>query len=181
MKKFLLFSLVFILFLVACGDTATSDVVTDDVAAVVEEVVVEDTPVPPEPTDEPTEPAFPADIADASELVGLWDGEIAGEHGFIVFAADGTYLLGLSLESLMNAPRVTGEYWVEDGQFYLQDVTNAGHWTECADVGVYGTDVDEDGTLKFVTIEDACNEGGFTRSYVMGNAKWTHMGGVPEG
>jgi len=185
MKKLRLFSLVLILFLVACGDGTTTDTgTTDDVDTV--EIVAEDTAVAPEPTvepveptAEPTEPAIPADIRDASDFVGLWDGSLAGEHGFIVFTDDGTYLLGLNPETVMSEPRVTGEYWIEDGQFHILDLTNAGHWTECANEGVYGTAVDDDGTLRFVTIEDGCNEGGFTRNYIMENALWTHIGDVP--
>ena len=181
MKKFFLISLALVLFLAACGGSDTPETVVDEV-----ETVATDTAVPPEPTAEPIEPttepteaAIPADISDGAELVGLWDGALAGEHGYMVFADDGTYYLALSQGDVLSAPRVTGSYWIEDGQFHMQDGTNAGHWTECADEGVYGTAVDEDGTLRFITIDDPCNTGGFTRNYVMENVLWTRIGDVP--
>ena len=185
MKKFILISLALILFLAACGgsDTPETETVVDEAETVVADTAVPPSPEPTaepiEPTTEPTVAAIPADIGDGAELVGLWDGALAGEHGFMVFADDGTYHLGLSQDAVLSAPRVTGSYWIEDGQFHMQDATNAGHWTECADEGVYGTTVDQDGTLQFITIDDPCNTGGFTRNYVMENVLWTRLGDVP--
>jgi len=173
MKK--MFLLLFVVIFSACGDNSSTEDAADEPDTV--ETVAEPTAVPPEPI---PEPAFPADIADAAALVGLWDGSLGGEHGYIVFADDGTYYLSLIRDTILNEPRVTGEYWLEDSQFHLRDKENAGHWTDCAEEGVYGTTVAEDGTLAFVTIEDSCNEGGFTRNYVMENTKWTRIGDVDE-
>lgn len=176
MKKMFLLFLLFVVIFSACGDNSSTEDAADEPDTV--ETVAESTAVPSEPT---PEPAFPADIADSAALVGLWDGSLGGEHGYMVFADDGTYYLSLIRDTILNEPRVTGEYWLEDGQFHLRDEENAGHWTDCAEEGIYGTTVAEDGTLAFVTIEDSCNEGGFARNYVMQNTKWTRIGDVPEG
>jgi hypothetical protein len=98
----------------------------------------------------------------------------------MMFAGDGTYFFSLNQETIVDDPRVTGEYWLEDGQLHLRDLENTGHWTECAAEGVYDMIVADDGTLTFVTVEDNCNEGGFTRNYVMENTIWTYLGEGPN-
>ena len=178
MKKLLFCCALFlIVFLTACGGSTSSNEAAERSKPV--ESAAEPTAVPLEPTAEPTESSFPADISDKAALVGLWDGSLAGEHGYMMFADDGTYFVSLNQETILDEPRVKGEYSLEDGQLHLRDLENAGHWTECAEEGVYGTAVADDGTLTFVTIEDNCNAGGFTRNYIMENTKWTYLGEAP--
>jgi hypothetical protein len=173
MKQTALYLLVLILLLTACGQNNPADEGVnnaDTSAALVD------------PEDEPAEPTDDTQTTESSaaiDLVGLWDGSLAGEHGFMVFAEDGTFFLSLNQETVTSSPRVKGEYWLADGQLHLQDQENAGHWAECTAEGVYDIDTNENGSVKFVTVEDSCNEGGFTRNYVMENTMWTHVGAAP--
>jgi len=179
MKKLLfIFALFLIVFITACGGGTTLNEAAERSEPF--ESVSESTAVPPEPTAEPTESPFPADISDQADLVGLWDGNFGGSHGYMMFADDGTYFLSLNQETILDEPLVIGEYSLEEGQLHLRDLENAGHWTECAKEGVYGTAVSDSGTLTFVTIEDNCNEGGFNRNFLMGNTKWTYLGEGPS-
>lgn len=166
MKQTVLYLLVLILCLTACGNGTLADeaVVDADTSA----PIAEPTDIPPEPTSEP-----------AVTLVGLWDINLAGEHGYVVFAEDGTYFLSLNQETVISSPRVKGEYWLADGQLHLRDQENTGHWAECTAEGVYDIATTESDSLKFVTVEDSCNEGGFTRNYVMANTIWTQIGEAP--
>lgn len=160
-KRLILIALLLIMFVAACGGGASSNEAAERSEPVAS--AAEPTAVPPEATPD-------------ADLIGLWDGSLAGEHGYIIFTNDGSYFVSLNQETILDEPRVTGEYWLEEGQLHLRDLENAGHWTECIEEGVYDMAVADDGTLTFVTIEDNCNAGGFTRNYVMENTKWTYMG-----
>ena len=183
MKKACLLLVIFLFLLAACGDsdadvTETAESVPTNVALA--EPTVEPTAVPtntavPEPTatPEPTDTPAPALITSADEIVGIWLGALAGETGYVMYTADGRFYVALTEENLVSAPRVTGEYWFEDGQIHLRDLANAGHWTECSAevVGIYDVlDLGEK-TVQFQTVDDACNEGGFTRNYLFANLK----------
>ena len=174
--KMLPISFIFLLIasLAACGGSTSSNEAAESSDPV--ESAAEATALPTEPTAEPAETPFPADSSDKVALVGLWDVSLAGEHGYIIFTNDGSYFVSLNQETIIDEPRVMGEYWLEEGQLHLRDLENAGHWTECIEEGVYDMAVADDGTLTFVTIEDNCDAGGFTRNYVMENTKWTYMG-----
>ena len=104
-------------------------------------------------------------------MVGVWLGTVAGEKGYVMYTDDGRYTVALVQDNLGSAPRVSGEYWFEDGKIYLRDLENAGHWAVCdaETVGVYELMVGEDGKVQFQTVEDGCNEGGFTRNYIFAN------------
>jgi len=140
------------------------------------EVVAEPTAVPPEPPEptplpEPTSEPEPALISSAEEMVGIWLGTVAGERGYVMYTADGRFTVALVQDDLGTAPRVSGDYWFEDGNIHLRDLENAGHWVDCDAeiVGVYEVVVLEDKSLQFQTVEDDCNEGGFTRNYIFAN------------
>lgn len=130
-----------------------------------EAAVVENTAVPP------TEISDPGLITSAGDMVGIWLGTVAGETGYVMYTDDGRYTVALSQDNVGSAPRVSGEYWFEDGKIHLRDLENAGHWTVCdaETVGVYEVAVLEGGRIKFQTIDDGCNEGGFTRNYIFAN------------
>jgi hypothetical protein len=169
------YALFLVVFITACGGSTSSNQAAESSEPA--ESAVEPTAVASEPT---AESPSSTDISDMPALVGLWDVSLAGEHGYMVFAGDGTYFFSLNQETIVDDPLVTGEYWLEDGQLHLHDLENAGHWTECAEEGVYDMTFAEDGTLTFVTVEDNCNEGGFTRNYVMKNTIWTYLGERPN-
>jgi CubicO group peptidase (beta-lactamase class C family) len=106
-------------------------------------------------------------------MVGIWLGTVAGERGYVMYTADGRYFVALAKANLPAMPLVVGEYWFEDDQIHLRDLENAGHWTECsADIeGVYDVLDLGDGAVQFQTVDDGCNEGGFTRNYLFANMK----------
>jgi hypothetical protein len=128
------------------------------------------TDVPSTAVPEPTE-AEPGMITTAGDMVGIWLGTVAGEKGYVMYTDDGRYTVALIQDDLGSAPRVSGEYWFEDDKIHLRDLENAGHWTVCdaETVGVYEVMVDEDGSVQFQTVEDGCDEGGFTRNYIFAN------------
>lgn len=169
MKKF-----VFILFIVgfilgACGGGSPPADNPDSVEAV--PTAVPPTDIPPTPIPEPTATPEPAMITDAPDMVGIWLGTVAGEKGYVMYTEDGRYTVALVEADLGTAPRVSGEYWFEDGQIHLRDLENAGHWAVCDAemVGVYKAVVLEDGKIQFQTVEDGCDVGGFTRNYIFAN------------
>ena len=45
-----------------------------------------------------------------------------------------------------------------------------------ANVGIYVVNVSEDNTVTFETVDDACNEGGFTRQYLFANMVQERIG-----
>ena len=121
----------------------------------------------PEPTPSPE----PTAAVPAHDMVGIWLGTLAGERGYVMYTDDGRYTVALNQDNLGSAPRVSGEYWFEDGQIHLRDLENAGHWDVCdaATVGVYEVLVLADGKIQFQTVTDGCSEGGFTRNYLFAN------------
>lgn len=193
MKKVILLLLTTLLLLTACGGEENRESAELPLATEVAEVVQPeptntavpeptaepkstDTTVPeptntaiPEPTVEPTEE--PALTVSGEDLVGIWLGTVAGERGYIMYTADGQYSLALSQDALTTAPRVSGEYWIEDGQLHIRDLENAGHWAVCEaeNIGIYEIIVMDDGKLDFETVDDPCNTGGFTRNYIFAN------------
>ncbi|HIP71357.1 MAG TPA: class A beta-lactamase-related serine hydrolase [Anaerolineae bacterium] len=182
MKKFVFILFVVGLSLAACGGNSAS---VDD-AESVETVptAVPPSPKPAEPSPEPTElpeptaPSEPVLITDAADMVGIWLGTVAGEKGYVMYTDDGRYTVALIQDNLGTAPRVSGEYWFEDGQIHLRDLENAGHWVVCdaETVGVYEAVMLEDGQVQFQTVEDGCDEGGFTRNYIFANMMQERIG-----
>ncbi|MDX1415509.1 MAG: serine hydrolase domain-containing protein [Candidatus Promineifilaceae bacterium] len=159
------------------GCQSASEVTEDSSAAVpasasteVPSTEVPPTDVPPTEVPEPPE-AAPEMITTADEMVGIWLGKVAGETGYVMYTDDGRYTVALVKDDLGSAPRVAGEYWFEDDMIHLRDLENAGHWTECDEemVGVYEVLVGEDGRVQFQSVEDGCDEGGFTRQYIFAN------------
>lgn len=125
----------------------------------------------PDPTSSPEPAVEPARITSEEDLVGVWLGTVAGETGYVMYTADGQYRVSLVEDNLTAAPRISGEYWFEDGHLHLRDLQNAGHWVDCSadTVGVYDAVLLDSGKVRFETVEDACNEGGFTRNYIFAN------------
>jgi hypothetical protein len=124
------------------------------------------------PTDIPPTPVPEDDgIASAEAMAGIWKGTVAGEWAYFLYTEDGRYTLALTQDDLGTAPRVSGEYWFEDGALHLRDLENAGHWVVCdaATIGIYEVVVLENGNLQFQTVEDGCDVGGFTRNYIFAN------------
>lgn len=122
-----------------------------------------------EPTIEPTITPDPDLVTSSEELVGVWQGSIAGENGHFLYRADGSYQMSLILNQLLEKPKVTGEYWFEDNYLHIRDLKNVGHWAECDAVGIYRVRRQDNGSLRFEPVEEACQEGGFTRHYVYSN------------
>ncbi len=171
MKKLVSLIVLLLLLLAACGGSDTPESAQpapED--AIIEDEMAEPTAVP-EPTSEPEPTEAPAMITSADEMVGIWEGTIAGERGYLMYTADGRYFLSLSQDNLATTPRISGEYWFENGQLHLRDLENMGHWAECPaeTVGVYEVLLMDDGKTKFQTVDDGCNEGGFTRNYAFAN------------
>ena len=183
MKK-LFCSLVILLFLmVSCaGDGSGGSSVSEAPAqlnVVTEEAPAEPAALPttmPAPTNTAEPTPAQALITSTEGMVGIWMGTIAGESGYIMYTADGRYLVALSQDALATAPRVTGEYWFEDGRIHLRDLENVGHWAECApeDVGIYDVVDLGEGQIQFQVVEDNCSDSGFSRVYLFTNLiqKW---------
>ena len=145
------------------------------------EVVAAETAFPtplPEPTLLPEPEPEPALITSADDMIGIWLGTVAGERGYVMYTEDGRYTVALVQDNLGTAPRVSGEYWFEDDTIHLRDLINAGHWTVCntETIGVYKAVVLEGGKVQFQTVEDDCNEGGFTRNYLFATMKQERIG-----
>ena len=175
MKKvsYLLIIIMILSLLVACGggdapESAQLEAADD---AVEEEQKEPEATAVPEPTAEPETESGSTGISSAEEMAGIWEGTVAGEKGYVMYTPDGRYLVALTQDNLATAPRVSGEYWFENGQIHLRDLENAGHWVVCdaETVGVYEVLVLEDGKTQFQTVSDSCNEGGFTRNYIFAN------------
>ena len=182
MKQVILVSIVCLLLLVACGGNETANTVqpTTAVADVEEEMAEPTATAVPEPTT-PPEPTAPPMITTAEEMVGIWEGTVAGEKGYLMYTADGRYFVSLTQDGLATSPRISGEYWFENNQLHIRDLENTGHWVECPaeTVGVYDVLLMDDGRATFQTVEDGCNEGGFTRNYIFANMtqKWLEAAG----
>jgi hypothetical protein len=159
--------------LVACAggsdDTNSAPLEPTVVDAVTEEAPTE----APAPTDTPEPTEAPVLITSVEEIAGIWLGTLAGEFGYVMYTADGRYLVALSQDTLSTAPRVAGEYWFEDNHIHLRDLENAGHWTECdpETAGIYDVLDLGDGQIQFQIITDDCGDSGFTRSYLFTNMK----------
>jgi hypothetical protein len=178
MKELICFLATLILLLVACGgdsddansvsaDPTQADVVAEEAPT---EAAATATPLrAPTAAPEPTQAA--ALITSADEMAGIWLVKVAGESGYVMYTADGRYLVALSQDALATAPRVSGEYWFDDNQIHLRDLENAGHWAECDSetVGVYDVVDLGDGQMEFQMVDDGCGDSGFTRSYVFAN------------
>lgn len=178
MKKVICFLAALLILLAACsGDGNDVNSVSADPTEV--NVVVEEAPTEPaapatampEPTDTPE--SNQDLITSADEMIGIWLGTVAAEYGYVMYTADGRFLLALSQEALATAPLVSGEYWFEDDQIHLRDLENVGHWAECEvdTVGVYDVVNLGDGQMQFQMVNDGCGDSGFTRSYVFTNMK----------
>lgn len=165
--------IVIICLLVACGGSDATESAQLEAAddAVEEEQKEPEATAVPEPTAEPETEAGQKLITSAEEMAGIWEGTIAGEIGYVMYTPDGRYLVALAQDNLATAPRVSGEYWFEDGQIHLRDLENAGHWAVCdaETVGVYEVLVVDGGKIQFQTVSDGCNEAGFTRNYIFAN------------
>ena len=96
MKQVILVSIVCLLLLVACGGNETANTVqpTTAVADVEEEMAEPTATAVPEPTT-PPEPTAPPMITTAEEMVGIWEGTVAGEKGYLMYTADGRYFVSL--------------------------------------------------------------------------------------
>jgi hypothetical protein len=129
---------------------------------------------PPEPTEKPAITA----ITSSDKMAGIWLGTIAGETGYVMYTPDGQFTVSLTKDNLVTAPRVRGEYWFAEGQIHLRDLENSGHWTACdeATVGVYQVVQKASDKVTFQTVEDTCNEGGFTRQYLFANMVQERIG-----
>ncbi len=178
MKKSFFFLAVMLFLLAACGgDGDESDTVSADptqAAVVAEEAATEPSPTAtalPTPTEAPEPTEGPTLITSAEDVEGIWLGTVAGERGYVMYTADGRYLVAMSQDALATAPRVSGEYWFEDGQIHLRDLENAGHWTACdaETIGIYDVIDLGDGQMTFQMVDDSCGDTGFTRSYVFAN------------
>ena len=169
LRNALIMLMIALLVLVGCrsepGETEVDAPESEEVA------VVENTAVPPTALPEPTPALEPALITSADEMTGIWLGTVAGEKGYVMYTDDGRYTVAIVQDDLGTAPRVSGEYWFEDGKIHLRDLENAGYWTVCdaETVGIYEVMVAEDGALQFQTVDDGCDEGGFTRNYIFAN------------
>jgi D-alanyl-D-alanine carboxypeptidase len=166
--------LVFVLFGCQSESASDADVVEPEAATAEPTAVVEEPTTVPEPTQEPEGML----IDSAEKITGIWLGNLAGETGYVMYTPDGQFSVSLTEQELTTAPRVFGEYWFENGQIHMRDLENAGHWAACdaADVGIYDVVVADDDTVTFQTVEDPCNEGGFTRQYLFANMVQERIG-----
>jgi hypothetical protein len=128
-------------------------------------------PVEPTPLPEPTPTEGPALITSADEMVGIWLGTVGGDPGYVMYTDDGRFAVDLIQDNLGTTPRVSGEYWFEDGKIHLRDLENLGHWANCdpETIGVYEVMVLESGNVQFQISNDDCDEGGFTRNWLFTN------------
>jgi hypothetical protein len=176
MKKLFCLLVTVLFLLVACGGDS-SDTDSASAALTATDAAAAETPTGtaamPTPTKAPEPTQSAALITTSDEMVGIWLGTVAGESGYVMYTADGRYLVALSRDALATAPRVSGEYWFEDDQIHVRDLENAGHWAACDSetVGVYDVLDLADGQIAFQMVEDGCSEGGFTRGYVFSNMR----------
>jgi hypothetical protein len=124
-------------------------------AAVVEERLTEigEEPVPVQTMDE--QDGGPEPVTSIEDMVGTWQA-IKGSSGYMVYRADGTYAYALELE---DEPSFEGDYWFEEGQFFVRRTTPGGHPISCEDqaiVGVYEVGLLPNGNHEFSLIEDEC-------------------------
>lgn len=111
MKKLCCLLATLLFLLAACGgDSNDANSVSADPTLV--DVVTEEAPTEPAatPTDAPEPTQAPALITSTEEMVGIWRGTVAGESGYVMYTADGRFLVAFSQDALATAPRVSGEY-----------------------------------------------------------------------
>ena len=174
MRKFLLLLLLFSLsVLAACSEADESP--TEEAAS----TTAPEPTMTSQPTPEPTATTDPNLVTDSAQLVGVWEGSIAGETGYMMYTGDGEFHLSLILDGLLETPRVRGDYWFEENLLHVQDLENNGHWAECDSVGVYEVSWIDENRLQMAAVDENCSTGGFTRQYVFTNMtmKWL---GEPE-
>lgn len=181
MKKLFCLLATLLFLLAACGGNSSDANSVSADATVVDTMIGEAPPEPgvtataaePAPNDAPEATQTLALITSPEEMVGIWRGTVAGESGYVMYTADSRFLVALSQDAVATAPRVSGEYWFEDGQIHLRDLQNAGHWTECDSeiVGIYDVVELDDGQVEFHLVDDECDAGGFTRAYLFSNMK----------
>lgn len=173
MKNLFCFLATLLFLLAACGgggnDAITTSVDPEPAENAAESAATATTL--PVLTEAPEPTQGPPLITSAEEMEGIWLGNLAGETGYVMYTADGRFVVALSQDALATAPRVTGEYWFEDNQIHLRDLENAGHWTACdpETVGVYEVVDQGDGQIAFQMVADDCGDSGFTRSYLFTN------------
>lgn len=106
----------------------------------------------------------PADITSAEELAGVWHRTTRTDFGGEVYrqyTEDGIYRMGASLEELETGPRVEGKFWFEGDQIVIQDTFGLAGYDICLEgqeTGKYDLEVLENGHLRFLLIEDECDE-----------------------
>jgi len=112
----------------------------------------------PTHTAEPTPTAAP--IIMLEELVGVWL-----QDGYFQFKGDGTYRVAPSTEALKDHPYIEGEFWFEEGQFFIKDIAGLPGWDVCVGLpaGSYEVQGAVRGYLTFVPIDDPCE----TRDYAL--------------
>lgn len=117
------------------------------------------TPLPTSTTQTP-DPVL-RQVVSPEDLVGVWGYcASASDCYYYQYNEDGTYYgsATASRERLENAPSITGEFWFEGNQLYLNVIedTLTEVWSCIGNIGVYEVQLLENGMLRFELIEDEC-------------------------
>ncbi len=115
---------------------------------------------------------LPALATSASDIVGIWTRLGAGAPAFLQFEADGamTYARGKQ-ENLQSQPFAVNEFTFQGMQLLVKPGTSVLADEACANVtGIYEAQLLENGNLRLVVIEDACQ-----RRATSQGAEWARL------
>ena len=97
-----------------------------------------------------------AAVMDADEIVGVWHVLGVDFDFYHRFYPDGTFHAAFSPDTLDEEPQAIGEYWIDDGQFYMKELEVV-DIPPCGDTPViYEAQLLASGKLQLSLVEDAC-------------------------
>lgn len=97
------------------------------------------------------------------DIVGTWRrvrvGSDSAATDICKYSDDGTYICNFSLEEINQNEGWKGNFWFEGTQYFDQ-TTDApgGSPSLCAEVGIYEIQLLDNGSLKYVLVEDECRD-----------------------
>jgi len=109
---------------------------------------------PPTPTPLPPTPVL---AASAQDIVGTWQG-IGTDGLYMRFNADGTCYVATSLEALNTKPDAINTFRFEGTHLIMMEVEASGLPSCGATPAIYEVQLQTNGNIKFVKIQDTCSK-----------------------
>lgn len=95
-------------------------------------------------------------VTDASEIEGGWHVLGVDFDFYHKFYPDGTFHAAFSPDTFDDEPQAVGEYWIDDGQFYMKELAVVGIPPCGEEPVIYEAQLLASGKLQLALVEDAC-------------------------